>query len=244
MDIIQDLMVTNNMVMKKATKAFRKNPIFFFLGILYAFATLISITVARPFGIFGGMVVFAAQAAIISDYLYVLDIAIHGNKFTIDDLKVGYRVYFRQVYSILFLIYVVNLVVDFFIARVFLSLGLGFVVLAIKLFLILLLNAIPETIYQKHRHGRDTVVYAYEFLKENVSSWIIPNVIIWGVLYLINMSVVRLTFSLGMGSLNLVIMGIVGSGIVGFGMIYRGFLFQILSSTTKRKRMFMRNINK
>jgi hypothetical protein len=42
--------------------------------------------------------------------------------------------------------------------------------------------------------------------------------------------------------------GIVGAvliqGVVGFIMIYRGFLFQTLSSSSLRKRMFMRNMYK
>ncbi len=115
---------------------------------------------------------------------------------------------------------------------------------AINLFMLIIFNAIPETIYQKYYSEGDTVVYATQFIKENALEWFAPNVILLGILYLISSRL-----SLFLASLNLSIVGtlislVLVSGITSFAMIYRGYLFEMLTTTTRRKRVFMNNMYK
>jgi len=117
----------------------------------------------------------------------------------------------------------------------------------VTLIVLILLNALPETIYQKYYSSSESIKYAFDFFKENWLNWFIPNVVFFALLYALE----GINFtSLFMPSINIlggislseIVEYLISQVIFSFMMIYRGYLFQLLSTSTRRKRMFMKNM--
>ena len=244
MEIIRDRISTNKKIFVRTVKSFSKNYLLFILGIVYMSILFAGTLSATVFGPFSSLIIFLIMAAVISDYLYIINQVIHNRKFDIEDFKSGFKIYFRKVYAFLFLVWVIQFGIDLLLAPIFPIFREFYMTSAINLFMLIIFNAIPETIYQKYYSEGDTVVYATQFIKENALEWFAPNVILIGLLYLIS---ARLSFVLA--SINLSIVGtlislVLASGVTSFAMIYRGYLFEMLTTTTRRKRMFMNNMYK
>lgn len=243
-DILQDLIKTNIKVFSRTIKTFSTNLTLFFLGLVYTAILFVAVMGSQMFGIFASLIVYLLVAAVISDYLYIINQVIRNRKFDIEDFKIGFKAYFRKVYAFLFLYWVVQMGVEMFLTPVFSILSAPYMIFSINIFLIILLNAIPETIYQKHYSEGETLHYAIEFVKENAIDWFVPNVLLMGLLYLINTKLFTILNVINLSLLGTVIAIALTSGILGFGMIYRGYLFEILSSSTRKKRIFTYNMYK
>lgn len=244
MELVRDLLSTNKKVFERAWKSFTKNYLLFILGVVYMAILFCGTFAASIFGPLASLVIYLIMAAVISDYLYIINQVIHNRSFDLEDFKIGFKVYLRKVYAFLFLIWVIQLGISLIIAPILPIMREPFMMTSVNWFMLILFNAIPETIYQKHYSEGDTVVYATQFIKENAIEWFAPNIIVIGLLYLINSQ-----FTLFLANLNFSIVGtiisiILTSGIAGFAMIYRGYLFELLTTTTRRKRLFMNNMYK
>lgn len=244
MEIIRDLISTNKKIFERTIKSFSKNYLLFLLGIVYMAILFAGSISANIFGPFASLIIFLIMAAVISDYLYIINQVIHNRKFDMGDFKSGFKVYFRKVYAFLFLVWVIQFGIDLLLAPIIPIFREFYMISAINLFMLIIFNAIPETIYQKYYSEGDTVVYATQFIKENALEWFAPNIILIGLLYLISSRL-----SLFLASMNLSIFGtlislILASGVTSFAMIYRGYLFEMLTTTTRRKRVFMNNMYK
>ncbi len=244
MDILRDLLSTNKKIFEKTWKSFSKNLLLFLLGIVYMAILFCGMMASISFGPLASLIIYLILAAVISDYLYIINQVIHNRQFDKDDFKVGFRVYFRKVYAFLFLIYVIQLGIDLLLAPMIPILREPFVSAAISWFMFLLFNAVPETIYLKYFNEGDTFVYATQFIKENWLEWFAPNAFIFAMLYVISMPLARVIASFNLSLVGTIITIIITSGLAGFAMIYRGYLFEMLTTTTRRKRLFMNNMYK
>jgi hypothetical protein len=85
-------------------------------------------------------------------------------------------------------------------------------------------------------------------MKENWLNWLLPNVVLLGAFVVLTGSGLNPSAILGRGLFSLSTQSIIGFVIaqllLSFIMVYRGLLFNILSTTSRRKRMFMRNTYK
>lgn len=244
MELVRDLLSTNKKVFERAWKSFSKNYLLFILGIVYMAILFCGTFAASIFGPLASLVIYVIMAAVISDYLYIINQVIHNRSFDLEDFKMGFKVYLRKVYAFLFLIWVIQLGISLIIAPILPIMREPFMMTSVNWFMLILFNAIPETIYQKHYSEGDTVVYAAQFIKENALEWFAPNVIVIGLLYLINSQFTLLLARLNFSIIGTIISIILTSGIAGFAMIYRGYLFELLTTTTRRKRLFMNNMYK
>lgn len=244
MELVRDLLSTNKKVFERAWKSFSKNYLLFILGIVYMAILFCGTFAASIFGPLASLVIYVIMAAVISDYLYIINQVIHNRSFDLEDFKMGFKVYLRKVYAFLFLIWVIQLGISLIIAPILPIMREPFMMTSVNWFMLILFNAIPETIYQKHYSEGDTVVYAAQFIKENALEWFAPNIIVIGLLYLINSQLTLLLAKLNFSIVGTIISIILTSGIAGFAMIYRGYLFELLTTTTRRKRLFMNNMYK
>lgn len=244
MDILRDLISTNKKIFEKTWKSFSKNMLLFLLGVVYMAILFCGIMGSAIFGPLASLIIYLILAAVISDYLYIINQVIHNRQFDKDDFKAGFRVYFRKVYSFLFLVYVIQLGVNLLLAPMIPVLREPFMAAAIKWFMIIIFNAVPETIYLKYFSEGDTFAYATHFIKENWLEWFAPNLILFIVLYLINVPIARMVAGIRLPLVGTLLTIVVTSGIAGFAMIYRGYLFEMLTTTTRRKRLFMNNMYK
>lgn len=238
MEILKDLALTNRSVLKKAVSAFKNNLLIFLLAIPYMALTMVAGSVAAMMGFLGGILIFVVEAAIISNYLHIIHQVITRRKFDMDDLKNGFTVHFRKVYMVLFVVWVANYGASLLLSPILNAMGLGFVLVAIYFFAFVILNPLPEMIYQKYFSEADTFVKTVEFTRENAVSWLVPNAVIFALLFAIRALIDGALLPFGLGWLNLLVMSVVSAGLISFGMIYRGYLFDVLYKTTRRKRLF------
>lgn len=256
MEFLKDIIYLNKTAGKKALDLFLKNWLVIFTGLVYVTITIVARLLSTPFlyipllNIVAGVILYLLSAALISSYFYILYSIIKYGKFEFKDIKRGLRVYMYQITRILFIGWIASIVVfNILVPTIANSLG-GYLTVAtliniITIIVLFVLNPLPEVIYQKGYTGLDGIKYAFEYMKENWIEWLIPNVVLLGLLYLVTGSVLTSLFSTGLSINVLSIRGIalylIGQVIFSFTMIYRGVLFDILSTSTRRKRMFMRN---
>lgn len=252
LNFIEDIILTNKGIVYKSFKLAIKNWKIFLVGIAYSILSVVMWRVASYALILGGIIMTLFQSAIISNYLYLIENVINYERFTMEDFKSGFTVYLRKIYTILIIFWFVSFGVSLFL-RPIVSMRIGGFSLwfIIQIAAFILLNSLPETIYQKHYIGFDIITYSFEFIKENWLEWFIPNGCIAILAYIVHVITSKLIFVMGVNSnififyiLKILIYSVVYQLVLLYAMIYRGKLFNILSTSTRRKRMFMRNMYK
>ena len=261
MNFIKDIIYINKNTIKKSFEMFQKNWTIIFTGLIYLGITIIATLLLSPFfsvpvlNIVAGVLQYILYVAMLSSYLYILYNIIKYKKFNFKDFKLGYRVYLSSLIRIFFIGWIAEMIfirgiVPMIAASSGGALDSGAIVVIINLLVLVVINPLPEVIYQKHYSGLDAIKYTFEYMKENWIEWLVPNIILLGLIYIVTGSIITNLFNTNIG-LNLNIMSLkeiaiyfIGQAIFSFTMIYRGVLFELLSTSTRRKRMFMRNTYK
>jgi len=257
MKIIQDLVFINKNTIKKSSKLFINNWQLIFTGVIYTiinillFATIAMLSRIPIIGFFTGIVSFIATSAMISNYFYLLNNIIKYGKFTWKDFKDGFKAYLWKVYQVLFIGWLASYLFSIFISPILYNTGVsgGVINYIISLLVLILLNALPESVYQKFYSAWESIVYAFNFIRENWIEWFIPNVIMIAVLYfttgriLTDLFTININFGFDISPKG-ILLYIIGQILFSFIMIYRGVLFELLSTSTRRKRMFMKDFYK
>jgi len=248
MSVLQDLLITNKRVLAKTIPALKNNPMLLVVGVPYGAVFILGTIIAGMAGFFGGIIMIILQSAIASDYLSLINKIIHGHRVSTNDIRGGFKTYLSSVWSLLFLLYFINLALGMFLGPLNMATG-GLLFLIINMFVYIMFSAMPEVIYQKYLDRGDMVIYGINFVKENAVQWILPNLFLMAVIYGVYsglLSVISPIFGIGMTgvALSSVLSIIVTQGLIAFAMLYRGFLFDILSNSTMRKRLFMRHMYK
>lgn len=247
MDIIRDFLMVNKQTFKKSIKSLISNWPIIFTGIVYTTINIamlsIVLTVFRGvLSLFAGIFAAIVSASLISNYFYLLFNIINYNRITFQDFKEGFKVYLRKVYMIFFFAWIGSFLLDSI--RSLMGFDPYLLDIIITLSILILLNALPETLYLKAYEPVDSIMYSVDFIRENWFNWIIPNAALYAVIYLVtgrivtNIFATHLYTAFGFGGLDL-IRYLIGQLLFSFMMIYRGHLYKLLSTSTRRKRMFM-----
>lgn len=247
MEILKDTINVNKQTIKKTFHSLMKNWMIIFTGIAYVIINMVIFNVVfRLFtgvlSIIAGLIAAVVSAGMISNYLYLLYNVINYDRITFQDFKDGFGYFLRKVYGVFFFAWIGSMLIStiggmFGPNRVILDLIISFSVL-------ILLNALPETIYLKSMDPMGSIMYSFDFIKDNWYNWLIPNAILYFSLYVITGNIITNLFTtsipVGMlfGGAN-IIKYLVGQLLFSFTMIYRGHLFKLLSTSNRRKRMFM-----
>ncbi len=262
MDFIKDLLAINKIVFKKTNIAFIKNlkliPAAWLYIILYTAVSVILSIVANPLGE-GGMfitsiVTWFLSCFILSDYFSHIEGALGEEKFRFSDMKTGGNVYFRQMLTMT----AVPRIIVYLIVRLT---GMYFLASLIVPFIIAF--AILEVIYQKGIDGLGMFSYGIKFIQENWKHWLLVNLglgtMVAGVFLLISKGLSGVFAGLSDQVAAAYLGGNLGDALifqylslfvlaslliipVQYCMIYRGYIFKILSVSSRRKREYMRNI--
>jgi hypothetical protein len=116
----------------------------------------------------------------------------------------------------------------------------GLIYFFIQIALYVLLNPVPEFIYQTHSSGIGLLSDSYNFIVENWIEWFFPNIILTLVGYFVLNFLGALALGLP-GFLQLFAV-VFGSGLyLTYFMVFRGFLFAELHGTTRRSRIYRYN---
>ncbi len=253
LEIINDLIYINKTTLKKSYNLILKNWLLIFTGFVYAILNfalfaLIGILFRGVLSIIAGVVLALALSSFISNYLYLLYNVIRYGKFTLFDFKYGFKAFIWKIYGILFIGWMANYILSLFITPILSSFipytVIGFI---INLLIFVFLNSLPETIYLKDLSPWDSIQYSYYFIKENFIQWFVSNSIFILITYFLTGKILSNVFMIHIGlsvnpSLGSILMYLIGQVVFTYMMIYRGVLFDILSTSTIRKRKFMRDL--
>ena len=246
MDFLADIIYMNRTIAKTALTSLYKNWVIIFTGIFYITISVIISSLLSFFWILAGLVLIIVSSALISNYLHLLDCIIKRDRLGWHDFKDGFTIYLRKVWGISFLGWVASFGLNSFILPI-LSIGIpGFTLSMIVNFLIfLLLNPLPETVYQQNYNPWESITYTVGFIKENWLEWFVPNLVLLGGLYLLTGNLLMGVFNTYVVSTRILSIRGLGFFIIGqiwfsYMMIYRGYLYELLSTSTRRKRLFMR----
>lgn len=236
MSIIRDIIEVNREVGKKTLYAVSKSPL---LILVTAGVLVVNVMIAYVAGLFGflaGLFLLLADGAILGVYLYTLEQVVRYKRLTTTDVKNGLSVYFRRTVIVIMIVnlgmYALSVLAD-----VLGGIGLP-LILAGTLAAFVFLNPLPEMIYLRHYTEGESITKSFEFIVENWLDWFVPltpmMILAFGGGFLGNMWLP----GVGMAS------GILLQAVVlPFLMVYRGYLFDLLSKSSRRKRQFRRNLH-
>lgn len=255
MGFFGDFKAINKVVAKKSLSSYIHNLLLIPALALYVLAMQIfNVIVGISIGALGspgqfiaGLMSWMFSCFVMSDYLSHIDDVIVSRKFRLNQIGKHYMAYFLP---LLAATAIPNIIIYVFYRLT----GIG--ISSMLVMVVYALLATPEVVYQKEIDRLDIFIYGFNYLKENWQQWIPLNVI-FGTLILVFYTVTMnhvgwplinqlwLKTHISMTYLN-VLVYVVTWLILGVPfvlvMIYRGYLFKILSVSSRRKREYMRNI--
>jgi len=234
--------------------------------VIFAALMVAATSVAAPLGILGGFILGAVNALLIGATLSLIEQAVRSSRrLTVRDIWESVGQYFLDVISVGFVLWVPMMVLE----RGMASNPNGpFLAAAIFLLLFILLNPVPEVIYQLHRASPlDVIRESYDFIVENWIEWFLPLVIVLaplGLSFFFGLSsrlgrgagldffqVLLLPFSLLTAWFNalglsdevsrLLVLVVTPPAAVVM-LIFRGYLFAALHGSSRRQRLFQSGI--
>ena len=218
----------------------------------FVYGPIVSIVAffTAPLGPLAGVLVWLAMAACLGSYLYFLGEAVGGRRISAADLGESFRAYLGPVISVMFIVMLVRWTL-----ALALPPGTGSVALRtlLNLGLFVLLNPVPEILYQTRAQGLAVLGESVEFLRDNWPEWFFPLAGL-GVIFVFVLPFPILLAPLMVGRLVAVLpwsVAVLSSGsffallfatVSLFGlfllMVFRGVLFRELHGSSRRQRLF------
>ena len=212
----------------------RRNWVVSFAPFAYGFILSLAGQLAFPFGIVGGVIYGLVFQACFSSGLNLIRNMVESGKANFNDFLNGFTVYLWELVGIAFILWIPMRVLATALAGTP-SGALIYFLLEIGLYL--LLNAVPELIYQSRVSGLELIGASYNFIVENWLEWLIPNILLTiGGYFLIHLFG-GMTLFLPPWLENFLDSLFFGLCLVCF-MTFRGFLFPQLYGSTRRARIY------
>jgi hypothetical protein len=240
MKIVQATFWIYSNALQRSLQCVGKNWIVSFAPLAYGLGLALAAMLLAPLGIIGGILLALAGQACISSGLYLVENMVRMGAANFDDFLKGFTVYLWELVWISFILWIPMRVAAAALASVANG-GLIFVLLKIALYI--LLNPVPEFIYQTRTSGIELLSASYNFIVENWIEWFLPNVLITVVGIFVFDVVEAMTFALPAFAQFFVLAFGFGLCLTYF-MVFRGFLFAELHGTTRRSRIFRYNSGK
>lgn len=252
MNFFQDMIFVNKTTIKNTIGSFKNNWAIVFTGVIYITINILLLLLLSTFFqgilyIFAGFIMALVSASLVSNYLYLLFNVINYNQISLEDFKEGFKAFLWKVYGVLFIAwigqYLLNIILNL--------INLNWVNLSsiITLLIFIALNPLPETIYLKSYTPFESITYAFAFMKENWINWLLPNIVFYILIYLFtnkiftNIFTTHLNFVFDFSPRGIVLY-LLGQLLFSIMMIYRGHLFKLLSTSSRRKRMYMNDFRR
>lgn len=254
MNFFEDLKLVYTKAIKDTFVKIKVSPIIlilpFIYGIIYAIGLfLISNLLAQTMGGLVGFVIPLLTSLILSSYFSILSDLIYYNRISFRNFKNTFMAYFASIYSIYFILMIISFLLPAF-GR---NQGIYLIVSAA---ITIALNPIAESIYISGDYYTSAYINSFEFIKENLILWTLPYLI-----YLVILNMFGFDFFLMITSNSIVdiplgenlINGLnylnpldpynlkilLASIITAVYAVFRGNLYRILKSSTRRKRAYM-----
>jgi hypothetical protein len=222
------------MALSKSWDCVRKNWVVSFAPVAYGIILTLAGVVAGPLGIVGGLVYSLVSAACASSGLYLVKNMVEGGKTDINDFLNGFLVYWGELITFFFILWLPMWAA----ANVLGGVPNGWLIyLLLRLGLFVLLNAVPEMIYQGRVSGLELIGASYSFIVENWIEWLVPNLILFAAGYFFLDFFASLLFGLPV-MVQLFVAALVLGLLLAYFMTFRCFLFSQLHGTTRRSRIY------
>lgn len=218
----------------KSWDCVRKNWIVSFAPVAYGIILTLAGIIAGPLGMIGGLVYSLVSSACASSGLYLVKNMIESGKTDVNDFLNGFLVYLGELITFFFILWLPMWAAANFLAGV--PNG-ALIYLLLRLGLFLLLNAVPEIIYQGRVSGLELIGASYNFIVENWIEWLVPNLILFAAGYVFLGFLESLLFGLP-AIVQLFASAFIIGLLLAYFMTFRGFLFNQLHGTTRRTRIY------
>lgn len=203
--------------------------VFAYAAIMTAASALLGVMASFGMAVvwLAGFAMALVSAACAASFLYLVEMIVRTNRVTLADFQRSFGVYLWDVMGVAFVLWIVFR----FVAPALASLPQATVLLiALNVLILVFGNAVPELIYLGHHSTLALLEESYRFVGENWIEWFPPNLILFGILIVLNAPLVE-------GVANLLQLGVTAL-FVYFAMVFRGLLFLELYGTSRRGRMF------
>jgi hypothetical protein len=234
---MQNLRVTlwvYGIALRRAMECVRKNWVVSLAPAAYGVILTVIAALVAPLPFIGGLLYSLATSACISSGLYLIKNMVDTGKTDTNDFLNGFTAYIWDVITVGFILWIPLRLA---------AMGLSTVpngallYLCIQLALYILLNAVPELIYQSRVTGLELLSASYNFVVENWIEWLIPNIALALAGYWL-LGVFG-NFILGLPLLVQLFLHAFALGLcLTYFMTFRGFLFAELHGTTQRSRLY------
>jgi hypothetical protein len=218
----------------RAFDCVRKNLVVSLAPLAYSLVLSAAAMIALPLGILGGFLLGLVSQACISSGLYLVKNIIDSGKTDFNDFARGFTVYLWDLITISFILWIPMRLAGMALATV--PNG-PIIYFCIQIALYILLNPVPELIYQSRTSGLELLGASYNFIVENWIEWLIPNIL----LAIGGYALLRLFESLLFGLPAFIQLFLYSFGLglfLTYMMTFRGFLFADLHGTTRRSRIY------
>lgn len=237
MDILNDFI----QIQKDALKNTFKNPRYIVLcAVILAIGIIatniisnILFGVLKLNGYISGLLVYIFKVCVIGFLMSILYTGVKDTNNTVVFQNYDFKPFALKIIQVGFVIYIAQLILR--------PIAVNFYSI-ITIIAMIVLNALPETLYLEEYDGYNSIIKSVEFLKDNVLNWGLPNLIILVLIYIYSNGVSMLN-GLNFSELKSIAESVVVILIMGIYLVYRGMLFEILNGSSRRKREFMRNFN-
>jgi len=234
MQIVQATLWLYATAIKRSLECVVKNWVVSFAPAAYSVGLTLVLSLVAPLGIVGGLLFSLASQACVSSGLFLIKNMIETGKANFSDFLNGFTVYIWELITIAFILWIPLRVLESALAG---QPNGGLIFLLIKLALYVLLNAVPELIYQTRTSGLELIGASYNFIVENWIEWLIPNLLLAVGGYFLLQLVSPLLFGLP-GFIQLFLYSFIAGLLLTYVMTFRGFLFAELHGTTRRSRIY------
>jgi hypothetical protein len=223
--------------LQKSWRCVAKNWIVSFAPLAYGFIMWMAGLLALPLGFLGGFLLALASQACLSSGLHLIKNMIVSGKANANDFLHGFTAYLWDLLTVAFILWIPMRIAAMALASV--PNG-GLIYFLIQGALYVILNPVPEFIYQTRASGLELLSASYNFIVENWLEWLLPNIIIT----VVGFFLLRLLYAFVW-----VLPGFLEWFVIAFGfglflthfMTFRGFLFAELHGTTRRSRLYRYN---
>jgi hypothetical protein len=234
METIQATLWIYRIALRRTVELLAGNWAVIFAPLAYSVILSVAAALLGPLGFIGGIVITAVSAACGSSGLYLIENVVRGSKAAFKDFIRGFGVYLWEILGIAFILWIPMMLLS----QAAYSTPQGpLVILLVRILLYIILNPVPELIYQTPASGIGLLSASYEFIVENWIEWFVPNVLIAVAGYWL-IGWVDLPAEYVPSFFRFFFIFAVFGVLLTFLMIFRGLLFSELNGTTRRSRAY------
>jgi hypothetical protein len=234
MKIVQATLWIYAAALQKSWQCVVKNWVISLAPLAYGFIMSLAGFLAAALGFLGGFVLAIASQACVSSGLHLIRNMIQSGRANFNDFLNGFGAYLWDLLTVAFILWIPMRLAAVALGNVPNGALLYFLIQAA---LFILLNPVPEFIYQTRISGIDLLGASYNFIVENWIEWLLPNIIISIAGYFL-LHLLYVIISVLPGVLQWFALAFGFGLFLSYFMTFRGFLFAELYGTNRRSRVY------